>query len=66
MSRCSRPTRSSGMLAIALVSYGTTYGVGIAADPMVIPDPERLGRYLEDEFDEIERRAGKLARSAPA
>ena len=42
-------------LAIALVSYGTSYGVGIAADPSVIPDPERLGRYLELAIDDIER-----------
>ncbi len=48
-------------LAIALVSYGSTYGVGIATDPAVIPDPERLGRLLEREVDDIERRAAEGA-----
>ncbi len=50
-------------IAIALVSYGTTYGVGIAADPAVIPDPERLGQYLQQEIDAIERQVEKVGRS---
>jgi WS/DGAT/MGAT family acyltransferase len=52
-------------MAIALVSYGTTYGVGIAADPAVIPDPERVGRYLEQALDDIERRVAQAAPGRP-
>jgi len=49
-------------LAIALVSYAATFGVGLAADPGLIPDPERLVEYLVLEVDAIEARAARPPR----
>ncbi|MBI1815834.1 MAG: wax ester/triacylglycerol synthase family O-acyltransferase [Deltaproteobacteria bacterium] len=49
-------------IAIALVSYGDSVGVGIDADPAAIPDPERIRQHLETELDEIERRISSRAR----
>jgi len=41
-------------LSIALLSYADQFGVGIATDPAAIPDPERLHRYLDEAFTELE------------
>ena len=57
------PVMRGTPLSIALVSYGDTYGIGIDADPAVIPDPERVGRALEREIDDIERRMAGRSRS---
>lgn len=50
-------------LSVALVSYGGTYGIGIDADPAAVPDPDRVGRYLTDEIDRIERLAARSRRA---
>ncbi len=41
-------------LAIALVSYGPTLGVGLATDPTVLADPERLAEALQVEMDALD------------
>ncbi len=51
------PVMLGTALSIALLSYGDSYCVGIDADPGVMPDPDRLRRYLEAAMTEMERRA---------
>ena len=54
-------------LSIALVSYGDCCAVGIDSDPTAIPDPERIGTYLEEELVAFERAVfGKAMRARPA
>ncbi len=43
-------------LAIGLVSYGDSYGIGINTDPAAIPDPERLHVLLDHSLIDLERR----------
>jgi WS/DGAT/MGAT family acyltransferase len=52
-------------VSIALVSYASTYGIGIDSDPAAIPDPERIGRALLKELDEIERLTTARQNGAP-
>lgn len=40
-------------LAIALLSYADTYGIGIDTDPAAIPDPDRLVRFIDEASDEM-------------
>jgi WS/DGAT/MGAT family acyltransferase len=49
-------------LAIALMSYGDSYGIGIDTDPAAIPDVELLHDYLRAAVDEIEHCASPRAR----
>jgi WS/DGAT/MGAT family acyltransferase len=53
-------------LSIALLSYGSSYGVGIDADPAAIPDPERIGLFLLEEIDRIEQRVSRMKDSRAA
>ncbi len=46
-------------LAIALMSYAGTVGIGVDSDPAAIPDPERVARLLEREVTALERYARK-------
>ncbi len=48
------PVMAGTPLSIALLSYGDSVCVGIDTDPAAIPDPERLGRYLQREVDALE------------
>ncbi|MCX8073790.1 MAG: wax ester/triacylglycerol synthase family O-acyltransferase [Candidatus Binatia bacterium] len=52
-------------LAIALLSYADTYGIGIDTDPSAIPDPELLHHFLEQATDEVERAARVSQQKAP-
>lgn len=42
-------------LAIALLSYADTYGIGIDTDPSAIPDPDLLRHFLLEAEEEIEK-----------
>ncbi|GBD26870.1 Putative diacylglycerol O-acyltransferase [bacterium HR30] len=42
-------------LAIALLSYADTYGIGIDTNPSAIPDPELLHRFLDEAAQEFDR-----------
>ncbi|MEO8601318.1 MAG: wax ester/triacylglycerol synthase family O-acyltransferase [bacterium] len=48
-------------LAIAMVSYGPTFGVGLAVDPAVMPDPEILAAALGAELDALDGGGGSPA-----
>lgn len=52
-------------VSIALMSYGDCLGFGIDSDPAAIPDTHRLRGYLESEFEQLHRRAGR-GRRRPA
>lgn len=42
-------------LAIALLSYADTYGIGIDTNPAAIPNPELLHRFLDEAAKEVEK-----------
>lgn len=52
-------------LAIALLSYAHTYGIGIDTDPAAIPDPERLVTFIGEATDEMLAYAARSPRVAP-
>lgn len=49
-------------VSIAAISMGGAMGIGITADPNLLPDPERLARAIEHELDAFE---ATLLRSEP-
>ncbi len=49
-------------LAIALLSYGKLYGIGVDTDPNAIPDPDRLRTFIGEATNEMLRFAAAQAK----